>query len=92
MAEPTFKGDEIPYIFPQEPKTIEELEESRKLYLTLFDMANHDKLIEYLDYFEGKEKEATEHEKLVESPAEKKVKTMMVIFWKGLIDDVKRRL
>lgn len=92
MAKPTFKSDKVEYIFPQEPKTMEELEETRNLYLALFEIANHDKLVEYLDYFEEKEKEAKEHRELVESLAEKEVKSKMMIFWGALKAEVKRRL
>ena len=98
----------VPYIFPQEPKTVEELEESRKLYITLFNISNREKLEGYLYFFEDKIAETEEHIKLIERPPaglrraawllkkgflmEKETKTKMLIFWKGLRDEVKRRL
>lgn len=87
MAEPV-----VPYVFPQEPKTIEELEESRKLYITIFDVSKRSKLEDYENYFLDKIEEATKHRELAESFAEKETKAKMIIFWKGLLEEVRRRL
>lgn len=82
----------VPYMFPQEPKTIEELEESRKLYITIFNISKREKLENYLHYFEDKIAETMEHLKLAETLGEKEVKSKMLIFWKGLREEVKGRL
>ena len=82
----------VPYMFPQEPKTIEELEESRKLYITIFNISKREKLEDYLHYFEDKVAETMEHLKLVETLREKEIKSKMLIFWKGLREEVKGRL
>lgn len=87
MAEPV-----VPYMFPQEPKTMAELEETRKLYITLFDMANMDKLKDYEQYFLDKVEEATEHRKLAESFKEKEIKSKMIVFWNAMLAEVRRRL
>lgn len=82
----------VPYMFPQEPKTVEELEESRKLYLALFGMADLDKLKDYEQYFLDKIQEATRHRELAETLREKETKTKMIIFWTGLLEEVRRRI
>ena len=82
----------IPYTFPQEPKTIEELEETRQLYLTLFDIADRDKLKDYEELFLDKIEIATRHRELTERFAEKEIKTKMIVFWTGLLEEVRRRL
>ena len=92
MAKPEFKGEEVPYMFPQEPKTIEELEETRNLYLALFAIANRDKLKNYEELFLDKIEQATRHRELTEIFGEKEIKTKMIIFWQGLLEEVRRRL
>ena len=82
----------VPYMFPQEPKTIEELEETRNLYLMLFKIADKDKLKDYEQFFLDKIEQATRHRELTERYAEKEIKTKMIIFWKGLLEEVRRRL
>ena len=82
----------VPYMFPQEPKTIEELEETRNLYLALFEMSSRDKLKEYEELFLDKIETATRHRELTERYAEKEIKTKMIVFWTGLLEEVRRRL
>ncbi|MBA7555629.1 hypothetical protein ES705_48307 [subsurface metagenome] len=79
-------------MFPQEHKSIEELEETRKLYMTLFDIAKRNKLEDYEQFFLDKIEQSTEHRRLTEKYAEKEIKTKMIIFWQGLLDEVRRRL
>lgn len=88
MARPPY----VPYIPPQEPKTIEELEETRNLYLALFEIASKDKLKDYEHFFLDKIEQATRHRELTERFAEKEIKTKMIVFWKGLLEEVRRRL
>lgn len=82
----------IKYMFPQEPKTVEELEESRRLYMTLFDIADRSKLKDHEQYFLDKVEETTRHIELVKGTPEEEIKSKMLIFWKGLLDEVRRRL
>jgi len=89
---PEFKGGKVPFMFPQEPKSIEELEETRKLYMTLFDIAKRNKLEDYEQFFLDKIEQSTEHRRLAERIAEKEIKTKMIVFWTGLLEEVRRRL
>jgi len=82
----------VPYMFPQEPKTIEELEEARDLYMAIFEIADRDKLKDYEEFFLDKIEEATRHRDLTERYAEKEIKTKMIVFWTGLLEEVRRRL
>ena len=92
MAKPEYAGGEVPYMFAQEPKTIEELEESRNLYLALFEISNRDKLKDYEELFLDKIEQATRHRELTEIFAEKEIKTKMIVFWSGLLEEVRRQL
>ena len=93
-------------------KTIEELEESRQLYLSMFEAAKREKLEWYKKFFEDKIIESEEHIRMTEKLEEgiitkageyiklpketaekqKVTKTKMLAFWKGLLEEVRRRL
>jgi len=86
-----FRGGRIEW-YPNEPKPLEELEETRKLYISLLDIAKRDKIIEYLDLFQQKLEEARLHREFAEEPIEKEYKTKLILLWEGLIEEAKRRL
>jgi len=86
-----FKGGRVP-IYPNEPKPLSELEETRELYLFLMERADRDKLLEYIDLFEKKLEEARVHRDLAEDPRIKEYKSKLILLWSGLIEEAKRRI
>lgn len=95
MPKLEFKGGRVPW-YPNEPKPLSEIEETRELYIFLLDLAakkgNRDKIIEYLDLFNRKLEEARLHEELAEELEVKQYKSKLILLWKGLIEEAKRRL
>jgi hypothetical protein len=86
----------------EKPRSIAHLESIREMYLDMINRADEKKLEELLALFTSKELEAMVHESLLREaqPRFPKIisdelmatKSRMVMFWRGLKEEVERRL
>lgn len=86
----------------QRPKTLEQLERVRKIYMRQVDRADKDGLLKLQLFFRTKEAELTAHEFLLKrarldypriiTDEMLASKSRMIMLWKGLREEVERRL
>lgn len=86
----------------QKPKTLEFLERIRKVYMRKINKAGRDELRDFHLFFRSKEAEIIAHDVILRevqadlphyvTPELLASKTRMIIFWRGLKEEVERRM